>query len=64
MKLGLINSHLALATSLEANKRLGMDDATISLELEYSPDPEHIVEWVAEAHDKTAALLRAAGLRP
>ena len=35
-----------------------MDDATISLELEYSPDPEHIVEWVAEAHDKTAALLR------
>ncbi|MGC1718327.1 MAG: hypothetical protein WA746_05020 [Isosphaeraceae bacterium] len=41
-----------------------MDDATILVELEYSPDPEHIVEWVAEAHDKTAALLRAAGLRP
>lgn len=41
-----------------------MDDATISLELEYSPDPEHIVEWVTMAHDKTAALLRAAGLRP
>jgi hypothetical protein len=49
---------------LEAIKRLGIDDATISVELEYSPDPEHIVEWVAEAHDKTAALLRAAGLRP
>jgi len=30
----------------------------------YSPDPEHIVEWAAEAHDKAAALLRAAGLRP
>ena len=30
----------------------------------YSPDPKHIVEWAAEAHDKTAALLRAAGLRP
>ena len=58
MKLGLINSHLALATSLEAIKRLGIDDATISLELEYPPDPEHIVEWVAEAYDKTAALLR------
>jgi hypothetical protein len=28
------------------------------------PDPEHIVKWVVEAHDKTAALLRAAGLRP
>ena len=41
---------------LEAIKRLGIDDATISVELEYSPDPEHIVEWVAEAHDKTAAL--------
>ena len=49
---------------LEAIKRLGIDDATISVELEYSPDPEHIVEWVAEAHDRTAALLRAAGLRP
>ena len=45
-------------------QRLGIDDATISVELEYSPDPEHIVEWVVEAHDKTAALLRAAGLRP
>jgi sugar phosphate isomerase/epimerase len=49
---------------LEAIKRLGIDDATISVELEYSPDPRQIVEWVVEAHDKTAALLRAAGLRP
>lgn len=48
---------------LEAIKRLGIDDATISVELEYSPDPDYIVEWVAEAHDKTAALMRAAGLR-
>lgn len=48
---------------LEAIKRLGIDDATISVELEYSPDPDHIVEWVAEAHDKTAGLMRAAGLR-
>ena len=48
---------------LEAIKRLGIDDATISVELEYSPDPDHIVEWVAEAYDKTAALMRAAGLR-
>ena len=64
MKLGLITRTWRWPTSLEAIKRLGMDDVTISLELEYSPDPEHIVEWVAEAHDKTAALLRAAGLRP
>jgi sugar phosphate isomerase/epimerase len=48
---------------LDAIKRLGIDGATISVELEYSPDPGHIVEWVAEAHDKTAALMRAAGLR-
>ena len=48
---------------LEAIKRLGIDDVTISVELEYSPDPEHIVEWVAEAYDQTAALMRAAGLR-
>ncbi len=49
---------------LEAIKRLGIDDVTVSVELEYSPDPEHIVEWVAEAHEKTAELMRAAGLRP
>jgi D-psicose/D-tagatose/L-ribulose 3-epimerase len=49
---------------LQAIKRLGIDDATISVELEYSPDPKHIVEWVTEAYDQTAALLRAAGLRP
>jgi len=45
--------------------KLGLiNDATISVELEYSPDPEHSVEWVVEAQDKTAALVRAAGLRP
>jgi sugar phosphate isomerase/epimerase len=49
---------------LDAIKRLGIDDLTVSVELEYSPDPDSIVEWVAEAHDKTAALMRAAGLRP
>jgi sugar phosphate isomerase/epimerase len=49
---------------LEAIKRLGIDDLAVSVELEYSPDPDHIVEWVTEAHDKTAALMRASGLRP
>jgi len=48
---------------LEAIKRLEIPDVTISIELEYSPEPEKIVEWVSEAYDKTAALMRDAGLR-
>lgn len=43
---------------------LGVESDTISIELEYSPEPEKIVEWVREAHDSTAALMREAGLRP
>jgi D-psicose/D-tagatose/L-ribulose 3-epimerase len=38
-------------------------DGTISIELEYSPEPERIVEWVREAYQATADLMRAAGLR-
>jgi sugar phosphate isomerase/epimerase len=48
---------------LRAIKALGIDDRAISLELEYSPDPDRIEQWVAEAYEKTAALMRAAGLR-
>jgi D-psicose/D-tagatose/L-ribulose 3-epimerase len=48
---------------LQAIKALEIPDATISIELEYSPEPEQIVEWVSEAYAKTAALLRGAGLR-
>jgi sugar phosphate isomerase/epimerase len=48
---------------LEAIKGLGIDDRTISVELEYSPDPARIEAWVAEAYEKTATLMRAAGLR-
>jgi sugar phosphate isomerase/epimerase len=48
---------------LNAIKQLGIDDATVSIELEYSPEPEKIVEWVREAYDSTAALMRQAGLR-
>lgn len=47
---------------LQAIKELGMDGA-ISIELEYSPDPSRIVEWVREAHDKTAELMDMVGLR-
>ncbi len=49
---------------LEAIKKLDIPEATISIELEYSPEPAKIVEWVTEAYEKTAALMRAAGLRP
>ena len=49
---------------LEAIKGLGIDDATISIELEYSPEPDQIVEWVKEAYESTSRLMRSAGLRP
>jgi D-psicose/D-tagatose/L-ribulose 3-epimerase len=48
---------------LDAIGRLGLDGATISIELEYSPEPDRIVEWVREAYTATAALMKAAGLR-
>jgi len=48
---------------LKALKGLGIDDATVSIELEYSPEPDKIVDWVREAFQATAALLKAAGLR-
>jgi sugar phosphate isomerase/epimerase len=37
-------------------------DGTISIELEYSPQPEKIVEWVREAYTATDRLMREAGL--
>jgi sugar phosphate isomerase/epimerase len=41
---------------------LGIDGA-VSIELEYSPEPEKIVDWVREAYEATDRLMRAAGLR-
>jgi sugar phosphate isomerase/epimerase len=38
-------------------------DGVISIELEYSPEPEKIVDWVREAYQATDRLLQAAGLR-
>jgi sugar phosphate isomerase/epimerase len=35
----------------------------ISIELEYSPDPDQIEAWVAEAYRETDKLLQAVGLR-
>lgn len=48
---------------LEAISALGLDDRTISVELEYAPDPDRIEDWVREAYESTAALMRSAGLR-
>ena len=43
-------------------KELDIDGA-ISIELEYSPEPDKIEEWVAEAYAETDKLLQAVGLR-
>ena len=43
-------------------KALGIDGA-ISIELEYSPEPDKIVEWVREAYEATDRLMRDAGIR-
>jgi D-psicose/D-tagatose/L-ribulose 3-epimerase len=51
------------APFLQAIKALEIADLAISIELEYSPDPDQIDAWVREAYEKTATLMRAAGLR-
>jgi sugar phosphate isomerase/epimerase len=38
-------------------------DGSISIELEYSPEPDKIVDWVREAYEATDRLLQVAGLR-
>src|SRR5207249_8351081 len=43
-------------------KELGIDGA-LSIELEYSPQPAKIVEWVREAYRETDKLMQQAGLR-
>jgi D-psicose/D-tagatose/L-ribulose 3-epimerase len=40
---------------------LGIDGA-ISIELEYSPEPEKIVEWVTEAYQATSKLMQESGI--
>jgi D-psicose/D-tagatose/L-ribulose 3-epimerase len=47
---------------LRAIKALGIEGA-ISSELEYSPEPDKIVDWVREAYLASDRLLRDAGLR-
>ena len=49
---------------LRAIKGLGIDDLTISIELEYSPEPDKIVDWVTEAYQRDRLdLMSDAGLR-
>ena len=43
-------------------KNLGIDGA-VSIELEYSPEPDKIADWVREAYQATDRLMQAAGLR-
>jgi sugar phosphate isomerase/epimerase len=43
-------------------KHLNIDGA-VSIELEYSPEPDKIVDWVREAYTETDRLMREAGLR-
>lgn len=47
---------------LQAIKELDFD-GSISLELEYSPDPSKIVEWVEEAYKATDELMQQVKLR-
>jgi sugar phosphate isomerase/epimerase len=50
------------APYLQAIKELAFD-GVVSIELEYSPDPKRIVEWVEEAYKATDRLMRQVGLR-
>jgi sugar phosphate isomerase/epimerase len=38
-------------------------DRTVSIELEYAPQPERIVEWVEEAYEKTNQIMQELGCR-
>jgi sugar phosphate isomerase/epimerase len=50
------------APYLQAVKELKIN-GVISIELEYSPDPKRIVEWVTEAYTQTDRLMRMMDLR-
>ncbi len=50
------------APYLREIKHLDIDGA-VSVELEYSPEPDKIVEWVREAYQATDRLMREVGLR-
>jgi sugar phosphate isomerase/epimerase len=47
---------------LQEIRDLGIDGA-ISIELEYSPEPDRIADWVREAYTATDKLMKEAGIR-
>ena len=53
---------MKFAPYLQAIKELNID-GVVSIELEYSPQPEKIVEWVEEAYRETAKLMDLVGMR-
>ena len=48
---------------LQAIKELAIPNGVVSIELEYSPDPKRIVEWVEEAYRETAKRMDIVGMR-
>ena len=50
------------APYLREIKNLGIDGA-VSIELEYSPEPDKIADWVKEAYTATDRLMKEANLR-
>jgi D-psicose/D-tagatose/L-ribulose 3-epimerase len=51
-----------IAKYLEQIRDTGYDDV-VSIELEYAPEPDKIVEWVEEAYAKTDAMMQKLGCR-
>ena len=47
---------------LQALEDVGFD-GTVSIELEYSPEPAKIVDWVTEAYRETNRLMQSLGIR-
>lgn len=47
---------------LQALENAGFD-GSVSIELEYSPQPEAIVDWVRQAYDATAKMMSDLGIR-
>ncbi len=47
---------------MEAIQKTGFD-RTVSIELEFAPQPDRIVEWVTEAYEKTNAMMQKLGCR-
>lgn len=51
------------APYLQAIKELQIPNGVVSIELEYSPDPKRIVQWVEEAYRETNKRMQEVGLR-